>query len=357
MPTVLVAGGAGFIGSHTCKVLAGAGYLPVVYDNLSNGRADAVRWGPLVVGNVGDRCRLARAFLEWQPVAVMHFAACSEAGESVRHPLRFYRNNVADAVTVVQAMLAAGVRHIVFSSSAAVYGDACRGPVSEDHPAAPTHPYGRTKLMMEQILRDARHAHDINVTVLRYFNVAGADPDGVLGENHTPETHLVPLAVQAALGVGGALPVFGTDYDTPDGTCIRDYVHVADLAEAHVLAVKRMLAGGGSLTANLGSGQGSSVLQVLAAVHAAVGQPVPYRIAARRPGDPASLVADTARACGELGWAPRYPALVDQVRHCAAWVRRCQQPPSPAAVPDVLARTKPPRPMPPPRPGGTRYQA
>lgn len=352
MSNVLVTGGAGFVGSHTCMALARAGYTPVVYDDLSNGMAEAVQWGPLVVGDVNDRWGLARAFREWRPIAVLHFAAFIEAGESVRHPLRFYQNNVGGAVAVVREMKAAGVRNIVFSSSAAVYGDPLQTPIPETHRTLPTSPYGHTKLMMEQVLDDARQAHGFNTAVLRYFNAAGADPGGALGENHDPETHLIPLTVQAALGMRGELTVFGTDYDTPDGTCIRDYVHVSDLARAHVLALERLLSGQGSLTANLGTGRGYSVLEVLDAVEAAVGRPVPRRLAGRRPGDPARLVADAAWARSALGWTPRYPALVDQVRHCAAWLGRGWQNRRQGAVPSGLPQVPPPQDRPPsmPRP-------
>lgn len=320
--TVLVTGGAGYIGSHACKALAAAGYRPVVYDNLTNGHAGAVRWGPSIVADLRDRERLAEAFARWKPIAVLHFAASIEAGESVVDPLRFYGNNVAGTIALLRAMVVAQVRYIVFSSTAAVYGEPQAIPIPEDHPTRPSSPYGRSKLMIEEILRDAVAAHDLAATVLRYFNAAGADPDGVLGENHSPETHLIPLAVQAALGLREELTVFGADYDTPDGTCIRDYVHVADLANAHVLALNRLLAGGASVTANLGTGQGHSVLQVLACVQDALGRPVPYYFANRRPGDPACLVAEVGRAPKELGWRPKYPLLSDQVEDCAAWTVR-----------------------------------
>ncbi len=320
--TVLVAGGAGFIGSHVCKALARAGYLPVAYDNLSNGHADAVRWGPLEVGDLSDVAALGHAFATWRPVAVMHFAAFIEVAESVRDPARFYANNVGGTLALAAAMQAAGVGALVFSSTAAVYGDPVRLPMAEDHPLAPINPYGRGKLMAEQMLADLAAARGLRHVVLRYFNAAGADPDGDLGERHEPESHLIPLAVQAALGLRPELAVFGDDYPTPDGTCVRDYVHVSDLATAHVAALRRLLAGGDGLTANVGTGQGHSVRQVIDTVATVTGRPVPHRIAPRRPSDPPELVADAGLLRRELGWRPARPALADQVGDAWRWMSR-----------------------------------
>lgn len=317
MPTILVTGGAGFVGSHTCKALTRAGYLPVVYDDLSNGVRDTVRWGPFEVGALEDEARLTEVVACHRPIAVMHFAAFIEAGESVREPARFYQNNVAGTLALLRVMHVASIDKIVFSSTAAVYGEPEVVPISETHPLRPVNPYGRSKLVVEEILRDITAANRLSFAALRYFNAAGADPDGELRENHRLETHLIPLTLQAAFGARSEIAVFGTDYDTPDGTCIRDYVHVADLAVAHVRAVQRLLGGGASLVANLGTGKGFSVREVIKAVEAVTGQQVPTRLANRRAGDPAVLVADARLAAQELQWTPVYPNLADQVRHAA----------------------------------------
>ncbi|MDE1149673.1 MAG: UDP-glucose 4-epimerase GalE [Azospirillaceae bacterium] len=317
-PTVLVVGGAGFVGSHACKALGAAGFTPVVYDDLSNGVRDAVRWGPFEQGGLADEDRLTAVLRQYRPAAVLHFAAFIEAGQSVREPGRFYANNVAGTLALLRAMATVDLARIVFSSTAAVYGNPQIVPIPERHPLAPVNPYGRSKLMVEEILADLSAAQSLRFAVLRYFNAAGADPEGELRENHKPETHLIPLALQAAFGQRPELTLFGTDYDTPDGTCIRDYVHVADLASAHVLALKRLLAGGDNLIANLGTGRGHSVREVIDTVATVTGRPVPVRQAGRRPGDPAILVADASYARRELAWAPRFPELADMVRHAAA---------------------------------------
>src|SRR3954453_19995771 len=295
IPTVLVTGGAGFVGSHTCKALARAGFRPVVYDDLSNGVREAVRWGPLEVGALEDEARLADVIARHKPVAVLHFAAFIEAGESVREPERFYQNNVAGTLALLRATRGAGIDKLVFSSTAAVYGNPEVTPIPESHPLRPVNPYGRSKLMVEQILADVAAARGLRYAALRYFNAAGADPDGELGENHQPETHLIPLVLQAAYGQRPDITVFGTDYDTPDGTCVRDYVHVADLAEAHALALRRLLGGGESLVANLGTGRGFPVREMIDTVGRVPGRPIPVKPAGRRPGDPAVLVADATR--------------------------------------------------------------
>lgn len=314
---VLVTGGAGFVGSHCCKALAEDGFLPVTYDSLVNGDAAAVRWGPLEMGDLADRSRLWAVITQYAPRAVLHFAGFIEAGESVRDPGRFYANNVAGALTLLEVMREAGLRLIVFSSSAAVYGDPDTVPTPETHAIRPVNPYGWTKAMTEQMLADIGRAEGLRHCALRYFNASGADPQGELAENHDPETHLIPLAIQAAHGRRSLLQVFGTDYDTPDGTCIRDYVHVSDLADAHVRALRRLLDGGDTLVANLGTGRGASVREVITAVERALDRPVPHRDAPRRPGDPAVLVADPGHANATLGWRPQFTDLTDHVTHAA----------------------------------------
>jgi len=305
--TVLVTGGAGYIGSHACKALAAAGYLPVTYDNLSVGNRWAVRWGPLERGDILDAARLHEAFRTHRPVGVLHFAALALVGESMQSPGRYYRANVAGALALLDACQIHDVSAFVFSSSCAIYGTPARMPIGEDEPARPINPYGATKLMVERILDDYEMAHGLRHAALRYFNAAGADPEGEIGEARDVETHLVPLALDAILGRRPPLRIFGDDYPTPDGTAIRDYIHVADLADAHVRALDRLLAGGASLKLNLGTGRGRSVREVLAAAAAATGRPVPHEIAPRRAGDAPELVADPRAAQALLGadLAPR----------------------------------------------------
>jgi UDP-glucose-4-epimerase GalE len=314
---ILVTGGAGFVGSHACKALAAAGYRPVVYDNLSNGVREAVKWGPLEVGDLAEEDRLAAVVDRYRPIAVLHFAAFIEAGVSVREPERFYQNNVGGTLALLRVMRRAGIGLIVFSSTAAVYGEPQTVPIPETHVLCPVNPYGRSKLVVEQVLQDVAAAQGLRYCALRYFNAAGADPDGDLREAHDPETHLIPLVLQAVSGQRPDIAIFGTDYATADGTCIRDYVHVSDLADAHVLALRHLLAGGDPLAANLGTGRGFSVREVIAAVEAVVGRPVPQRLAERRAGDPAVLVAGSARAREVLGWRPHHDRLEDIVRHAA----------------------------------------
>jgi UDP-glucose-4-epimerase GalE len=317
-PRILVTGGAGFVGSHTCKALARAGYLPIAYDNLSNGSPDAVRWGPLEIGDLENQARLAEVFSRYSPCGVLHFAAFIEAGESVREPERFYRNNVGGTLALLRIMQGAGLDTIVFSSTAAVYGEPESTPIVERHGLRPVNPYGRSKLMVEQILQDVASAKGLRYCALRYFNAAGADPDRELAENHSPETHLIPLVLQAAFGLRPDVAIFGTDYGTPDGTCIRDYVNVVDLAQAHVLALQRLLGGGETLIANLGTGRGYSVREVIQSVVKETGRPVRVRDANRRPGDPAILVADPSHAFDVLGWRPALsdlPSLVSSAAH------------------------------------------
>lgn len=315
----MVTGGAGYIGSHACKALARAGYTPVACDNLVYGHAWAVRWGPLEHGDISERAWLDELITRYRPAAVMHFAAYAYVGESVQDPGKYYRNNVAGTLTLLEAMRDHGVQHFIFSSTCATYGIPERLPISEDRPQAPINPYGASKLMIERMLGDFETAHGLRSISLRYFNAAGADPDGEIGEDHTPETHLIPLAVRAAQGGAPALSIFGTDYSTPDGTAVRDYIHVTDLADAHLLALADLLAGGTSAALNLGTGRGHSVREVVAATESVSGRPVPVREASRRAGDPPVLVADPRRAMQRLGWRPQYSDLDGIVETAWRW--------------------------------------
>lgn len=321
-PRIIVTGGAGFIGSHTCKALSRAGFVPVTVDNLSNGHADSVRWGPLEQGELEDAGFLDTVFERHRPVGVLHFAALIEAGESVRTPGRFYRNNVAGTLALTEAMARAGVAVLILSSTAAVYGNTGGTPISEAHPLQPVNPYGQSKLMAETILGDLSMANGLRFTALRYFNASGADPEGELGERHEPETHLIPLVLQAAFGQRPEINIFGTDYPTPDGTCIRDYIHVSDLATAHLLALHRLLEGGGNARFNLGNGSGFSVRQIVRTAEAVTGRSIRAVERDRRAGDPAILIADASAARRELGWSPAFPDVSDHVRHAAAWFQR-----------------------------------
>ena len=318
MTTVLVTGGAGYIGSHTAKALRAAGYRTVLYDNLSAGHAEAALGAPLVVGDVADVAVVRRTIREHDVESVLHFAAWLAVSESVAKPLEYYRNNVSGTLGLLEAMAAEGCRRLVFSSTCAVYGEPVTTPIDETHPTAPINAYGQTKLAIEQALPHLERASGIRSVCLRYFNAAGADPDGELGEDHFPEIHLVPRVIEAATG-GSPIQIFGADYPTPDGTCLRDYVHVADLADAHVRALRYLEGGGVSATCNLGTERPSSVLEVIAAVERVTGRTVARQVAERRPGDPSELHASTARARAVLGWQPRYPALDDIVAHAWAW--------------------------------------
>ncbi len=331
--TVLVTGGAGFIGSHTCKALAAEGYAPVTFDNLSNGRRDAVKWGPLEVGDIRDETRLSEVMRRHRPAAVLHFAGLIEAGRSVVEPRRFYEVNVGGSLTLLRVMAREGCTALVFSSTAAVYGNPEHVPIDEDHPQRPVSPYGRSKRMVEDILADAAAAGGLTYSALRYFNAAGADPGGELHEAHDPETHLIPLALDAAFGHRPALHVFGSDYATQDGTCVRDYVHVTDLADAHVRALAHVRASADPLVANLGTGCGFSVREVLRTVGAVAGRPVPAHDAARRAGDPAVLIADGRLARRRLAWTPRYSDLATMVRHAMLGREPAARPVAPAAAP------------------------
>ena len=302
--TILVTGGAGYVGSHACLALAQAGFSPVVFDNLSNGHRAFVRWGPFIQGDIRDRDALDAAFATHRPVAVMHFAALIEVGESVREPAAFYETNVGGALNLIASARAAGVERMVFSSTCATYGDPVRLPMDETHPQAPLNPYGRSKLMVEQVLADLDRYAGFRSAVLRYFNAAGADPEGRIGERHDPETHAIPLALFAALGRRDGFRIFGDDYDTRDGTALRDYVHVLDLADAHVRALRHLLAGGESLRLNLGTGTGVTVRELVEAIRRVTGRPFPVEVAARRPGDAAALLADNRAAADRLAWRP-----------------------------------------------------
>ena len=305
MDRVMVVGGAGYIGSHTCKQLALAGYEPIVFDSLITGNRRAVRWGPLVVGDISDRAALDGAIDKFRPASVIHFAAFSYVGESVADPARYYRNNVAGTLTLLDAMRDAGIGRIVFSSSCASYGAPCDMPIREDMPQHPVNPYGWTKRMAEQILADCHAAYGIAYAALRYFNACGADPEGDLGEWHDPETHLIPRILMAAAGSIPHVEIFGDDYPTPDGTCIRDYVHVSDLADAHVRALKHLEEAPGAYTLNLGTGTGWSVSELVHAAERIVGRNVRVVRRPRRPGDPAVLVADVSAAREIIGFVPR----------------------------------------------------
>lgn len=316
---ILVTGGAGFIGSHTCKALRQAGALPVTIDNLSTGHADNVRWGPLIKGDLGDSALVAATLREWDIPAVLHFAASAYVGESVENPGKYYENNVGGMISLLKACCEAKVTAVVLSSSCATYGVPDALPIREDAPQVPINPYGRTKLICEQMLLDHAAASDLRYTTLRYFNAAGADPEGALGERHDPETHLIPSALLAAAGKRNALEIFGTDYPTADGTCERDFIHVTDLARAHVRALERLLGGGDSVVLNLGTGCGHSVREIVAAIARITGRHVPLVERPRRPGDPARLVADPRRAEAILQFRPEMSDIPTILRDAAPW--------------------------------------
>lgn len=304
--TILVVGGAGYIGSHICKALAARGDTPIVFDDLSSGHEHAVKWGSIVRGDMRNRADLDRAFSEHDIDAVMHFAACIEVGEGELEPLRFWDNNVGGVITLLQAMDAARVNSLVFSSTCATYGEPESLPLTEKEPQTPVSVYGRTKLAVETLLSDVSQASPLSYAALRYFNASGASPDGDIGEEHDPESHLIPNALKAAAGIGGRMKLFGTDYPTRDGTCVRDYIHVTDLAVAHLAALDRLLGGAGSFVCNLGSGTGFTVREILNAVAKVVGQPVPYDEHPRRPGDAPTLLADTRTAKALLGFETQH---------------------------------------------------
>jgi len=316
---ILVTGGAGYIGAHACKALKRAGYTPIAYDNLVYGHRSAVKWGPLEEGDISNRRRLEAVIKKYKPLAVMHFAAYAYVGESVENPGKYYRNNVAGTLTLLEVMRSCGIDKIIFSSTCATYGMPERIPIPEDHPQNPINPYGRSKLMIEWMLKDFAEAYDMKFVSLRYFNAAGADPDAEIGEDHDPETHLIPLVLDVALGKRDHLEIFGTDYDTPDGTCIRDYIHVSDLADAHLLALDYLLQSGGSDVFNLGNGNGFSVREVVAVVLKITARDISWVEADRRSGDPPTLIGsfDKIRKC--LGWSPLYIGLDDIIETAWFW--------------------------------------
>lgn len=322
---VLVTGGAGYIGSHTAKALARAGHTPVVFDDLSNGHREAVRWGPLVLGDVRDRAALEACMRDHRVDSVVHFAGLIEVGRSMIEPDVFWDVNLNGVACVLEAMRATGVNRLVFSSTAAVYGQpdiVSLEPLHERLPTQPINPYGDSKLAAERLISAFARAYGVQAVALRYFNACGADPDGEIGEAHCPESHLIPLAIEAALGLGPALTVFGRDFPTPDGSCIRDYIHVSDLAQAHVLALEADTGSGGFTAMNLGTGRGFSVLDVVEAVGRASGRPTPFSIGPRRAGDPACLVADPQLAQDRLRWSPAFTRLDEIVASAVAWRRR-----------------------------------
>jgi UDP-glucose 4-epimerase len=321
-PKILVTGGAGYIGSHAVLALKQAGYDVVILDNLVYGHqdlVDRVLQVELVIGDTSDRLLLDRLFATHQIAAVMHFAAYAYVGESVQYPDKYYRNNVLGTLTLLEAMLAAKINKFVFSSTCATYGVPKTVPIPEEHPQDPINPYGATKLMVERILSDFDVAYGFKSVYFRYFNAAGADPSGLLGEDHNPETHLIPLVLMAALGKRESISVFGTDYDTPDGTCIRDYIHVNDLAQAHVLGIDYLLAGGETGVFNLGNGNGFSVKEVIETARQVTGKEIMVVESDRRTGDPPILVGSSQKARQVLGWQPQYPSLEDILTHAWQW--------------------------------------
>jgi UDP-arabinose 4-epimerase len=322
MNNILVTGGAGYIGSHACKALSATGFTPVTFDNLVYGHREAVRWGPLVIADLLDQNAISKAIQDYQPVAVMHFAAYAYVGESVENPGKYYRNNVVGSLNLLEAMRDADIDKIIFSSTCATYGVPEQLPIPETHAQHPINPYGTSKLMIEKMLTDFDHAHALRSICLRYFNAAGADMEAEIGEDHDPETHLIPLVLEAAAGLRESIMIYGNDYATPDGSCIRDYVHVSDLANAHVLALQSLLKGGASAVYNIGNGYGYSVEEVISTARKVTGKNIPVTIGPRRAGDPACLVGDAKLIKQALGWSPRYFDLVDIIDSAWRWHQR-----------------------------------
>lgn len=322
MTKVLVTGGAGYVGSHACKALARAGYVPVTFDNLSTGWAEAVKYGPLFEGDLMNPADLKRAFEEHQPVAVLHFAALSLVGESMKDPGHYWRTNVGGAMNLIEAAIAHNCRKFVFSSTCATYGDQDGVALTEGTEQRPINAYGASKRAIEDVLANYDAAFGLDHIIFRYFNVAGADPEGDLGEQHRPETHLIPLMLDAIEGRRPALTLFGTDYPTPDGTCVRDYVHVSDLVDAHVLGLEWLLAGKGTSAFNLGTGAGFSVREVIDQAEKITGKPVPMTVGPRRAGDASKLVSSSQRAIDVLGWTPKYSNMADMIGHAWAWSQK-----------------------------------
>lgn len=321
-PTILVTGGAGYIGSHVALALLSSGYKIAILDNLVNGHrelVEAVLKIPVIVGDTGDRACLEKIFASHNIEAVMHFAAYAYVGESMVDPFKYYHNNVAKTITLLEAMLAAGVKKLVFSSTCAAYGIPKFIPVSEDESSHPINPYGASKLMVERILTDFKAAYGLESVCFRYFNAAGADPEGRLGEDHQPETHIIPLILLAALGKRPHISIYGTDYPTPDGTCIRDFIHVVDIAKAHILGLQYLLEGGETALFNLGNGNGYSIREIIQAAEQVTGKVIPVIECDRRPGDPPILVGSSKKANSILGWEPEYPQMVQMLKHAWNW--------------------------------------
>jgi UDP-glucose-4-epimerase GalE len=322
LPSVIVAGGAGYIGSHMVRMLSESGFHPVVVDNLATGHAEAVGEATLRTGDIGDATFMAPLLREFQPQCVMHFAAASLVGESMTAPAKYWRNNLVQTLALLDTMVECGVKQFIFSSTAAVYGNPVEVPITEQHPQNPINPYGNSKLAVERALQDYGRAYGLRSITLRYFNAAGAHPDGSIGERHEPETHLIPLVLQVASGRRKEIARFGTDFPTPDGSCIRDYIHVQDLCTAHLLALKKLGEGAQTTVYNLGNGNGHSVTEVIEAARRVTGHPIPVRDDPPRAGDPPVLVADARRARAELGWMPQYAEIETIIAHAWQWERR-----------------------------------
>ncbi len=321
MTDILVTGGAGYIGSTMCKHLKANGYQPIVVDSLTTGHRQAVRWGPLFEGSLEDTTLLDRIFTEHHPAAVMHFAASCYVNESVNNPLIYYHNNVFATINLLEAMKRHRVHNLIFSSSCATYGEPVKTPMTEKHPQNPINPYGRSKLMVEQILKDLSTAGELKYISLRYFNASGADPEGEIGEDHRPETHLIPLVLQTALGIREMVQIFGDDYPTRDGSCVRDYIHVNDLAQAHLLALEKLLNGHPGDRYNLGNGGGYSVKEIIETARRVTGKSIPVEITGRRAGDPGELVSASDKAFKDLGWKPAFTELRDIIATAWEWHR------------------------------------
>lgn len=322
MPSVVVAGGAGYIGSHMVRMLRDDGYQAVVVDNLATGHAEAVGDAVFRNGDIGDRAFMGALLREFRPACVMHFAAASLVGESVTNPAKYWRNNLVQTLGLLDTMLECGVKQFIFSSTAAVFGNPVEVPMTEAHPTQPINPYGQSKLAVEKALADYSQAYGLRYVTFRYFNAAGAHPDGTLGELHEPETHLIPLVLQVASGRREVIARFGSDFPTRDGSCIRDYIHVQDLCEAHLLALRKLGEGARSTTYNLGNGEGHSVNEVIEAARKVTGHPIPMRDDPPRAGDPPVLVADARRARAELGWQPKYPDIETIIKHAWQWEQK-----------------------------------